>query len=160
MKTKVLFLVITMTAMMVASVGFTSCKNDEGGTEEVQPKSLEGTWICTNEGTKEIEVAMTFDKGSSVLVNLEGMWLFCNVERTATSMTLKGNQISMVSFKDFGNFTAKTMPFSVTVTYDYQQNGNTLIITNVKTTPALTVNLRNRYVLTFDKVYDGESFIL
>lgn len=148
-------------ALMAASVGLTSCnKDDGGGTEEVQPKSLEGTWICTDEATKEVEMALTFDKGNTALVNMEGMWLFGNVERTATTMTLKGTKITMVNFKDFGNFTAKTMPLSVTVTFNYQQNGKTLVISNINATPSLTIQFRQSYELKYDKVYEGACIII
>ena len=161
MKRRFFFSAIMMVAMMAASIGLTSCnKEDGGGTEEVQPKSLEGTWICTDEATKEVEMALTFDKGNTALVNMEGMWLFGNVERTATTMTLRGSQISMVSFQHFGNFTAKTMPLSVTVTFNYQQNGKTLVISNINATPALTIQFRQRYELTFDKIYEGACIII
>lgn len=158
MKIRLLFLVMAA-ALMAASVGLTSCSKEDSGTEDVQPKNLEGTWVCTNEETKEVEVAMTFYRGNTATVNLEGLWLECNVERTATSMTLKGTKITMVNFKDFGNFTAKTIPFSVTVTFNYQQNGNTLVISNINATPALTIQFRQRYELKYDKVNEGEIFI-
>lgn len=159
MKIRLLFLAMAA-ALIAASVGLTSCSKEDSGTEDVQPKNLEGTWVCANKETKEIEVAMTFDKGNNVVAFMEGIWLFCNVERTPTTMTLKGSQISMVNFKDYGNFTAKTIPFNVTIKFDYQQNGNTLVISNINATPALTVQFRQKYELTFDKIYQGESIIL
>ena len=156
------FLMVAMMVVMIAaSVNLASCSKSNSDTtpeKPDQPTSLNGTWLRTNEAN-QVEVALTFDSGNSVVANIEGTWFFCTVDRTASRMTLKGNQIRMDDFTDFGTFTATTLPTGVTIVFDYEMKDGMLVIRNITMSPNLGIQLAPSYGLRFDKVYSGESFI-
>ena len=162
MKRSFLFLVM-MAVMMAASVNLTSCGGDDDASEKpAQPAqtSLNGTWVNTTE-SNELAVALTFDSGNNVVAFIEGKWFFCTVELTASRMTLKGTQIRMENFKDFGSFTALDLNVRVTIGMDYELSNGLLVIRNITMSPSMGIGLLPSYGLRFDKVYDeGFSIIL
>lgn len=151
--------------MMIACcmLMLTGCsKSDEGGTDTPQvtdPTTQAGTWISTNT-MNEVELAMTFDGADHVLINLEGLWFFGTMERQSGHLTMTGSQIKMTSFTDFGTFTAKTLPLSITINCDYKMEPpQQLVISNITTTPNLQLALKSTYRLRFDRVYTGQAAI-
>ncbi len=138
-------------------------KNDDGGNDTPQvtdPTTQAGTWISTNT-LNEVELAMTFDGGDYVLINLEGLWFFGTMERQSGHLAMRGSKIEMASFTDFGTFVAKTLPLSITINCDYKvEPPQQLVISNITTTPNLQLAMKSTYRLRFDKVYRGEAAIL
>ena len=155
---KHVFLLIAMVAMMVTSVGMSSCSKDDDGEETVQ-SDLEGTWVCVDWNKRELSAALTFSKdGKDVIAHFEGFWFSCKVDRKPDSMTLTGDRITMSSYTDFGNFLAKAVGSDVTITFDYVKNGKQLDISNIK---GISVkSLKQNYSLEFDKVYEGKASII
>ena len=137
-------------------------KNDDGGADTPQvtdPTTQAGTWISTNT-LNEVELAMTFYSSDNVLINLEGLWFFGTMERQNGHLSMRGSQIAMASFTDFGTYTAKIQPLSITINCDYKvEPPQQLVISNITTTPNLQLALKSTYRLRFDKVYRGESYI-
>jgi len=161
MKKNVFLLCVMMVAMMVTSVGLTSCSKDDDDGEGIVQSDLEGTWICVNQSDRVLMAALTFSKdGKDVIAHFEGMWFSCKVERTPNSMTMTGDRITMSSYTDFGNFLAKVVRPDITITFDYVKNGQQLDIRNVKITPEIVTSLKQGYTLTFDKVYVGNSGVI
>ena len=156
---KKLLTMMTVCCMLMLS----GCsKSDEGGTDTPQvtdPTTQAGTWISTNT-LNEVELAMTFSTNDYVLINLEGLWFFGSMERQNGHLSMRGSQIAMASFTDFGTFTAKTLPLSITINCDYKvEPPQQLVISNITTTPNLQLAMKSTYRLRFDKVYRGESHI-
>lgn len=149
--------------MMAVACMMTGCsKSDDGGADvptTTDPTTQQGTWIYTNEA-KEICLAMTFDGADNVLINLEGVWFFGKMKRTDGHLTMTGSQIEMASFTDFGTFTAKVLPLSITIDCDYRMQGGLLHISNIKTTPNLQLKLLPAYGLKYDRVYKGKAVII
>ena len=142
----------------------TGCsKSDDGGSDVPQvtdPTTQAGTWITTNT-QNEVELAMTFYGGDGVLINLEGLWFFGTMERQNGHLSMRGSQIAMASFTDFGTYLAKIQPLSITINCDYKvEPPQQLVISNITTTPILQLHLKSTYRLRFDRVYMGESAIL
>ena len=137
-------------------------KSDDGGTDTPQvtdPTTQAGTWISTNT-LNEVELAMTFSTNDYVLINLEGLWFFGSMERQNGHLSMRGSQIEMAKFIDFGTYTAKTLPLSITINCDYKvEPPQQLVISNITTTPNLQLAMKSTYRLRFDKVYRGESYI-
>lgn len=157
---KNVFLLCVMVAMMVTSVGLTSCSKDDDGVEVTQ-SDLNGTWICVNQSDRVLMAALTFSSsGKEVMAHFEGGWFDCKVERTPDSMTLTGYQVKMAAFTDFGNYLAKVVRPDITITFDYVKNGQQLDISNVKITPEIVTSLKQSYTLMFDKVYAGNSGVI
>lgn len=158
---KNLFFVCMMVALMAASVNLTSCsKSDSDPTEkpaDPAQTSLNGTWFCAT-ANHEIEMAMTFDKGNSVVVFIEGVWFFCEINRTSSHMILTGNRINMQKFTDFGTFTA-FLGAEVTINLDYGLKNGLLVISNIQFSSRQDITPKPRYELTFDKVYDIDAKI-
>lgn len=95
-----------------------------------------------------------------VLINLEGLWFFGTISRTTGHLSMRGSQIAMANFTDFGTYTAKIQPLSITINCDYKvEPPQQLVISNITTTPHLQLALKSTYRLRFDKVYRGESYI-
>ena len=141
----------------------TGCsKSDDGNTDTPQvtdPTTQAGTWISTNT-LNEVELAMTFSTNDYVLINLEGLWFFGTMERQNGHLSMRGSQIAMAKFIDFGTYTAKVQPLSITINCDYKvEPPQQLVISNITTTPNLQLALKSTYRLRFDKVYRGESYI-
>ena len=156
---KKLLTMMTVCCMLM----LTGCsKNDEGGTDTPQvtdPTTQAGTWISTNK-LNEVELAMTFYSSDNVLINLEGLWFFGTMERQSGHLSMRGSQIEMASFTDFGTYTAKIQPLSITINCDYKvEPPQQLVISNITTTPILQLRLKSTYRLRFDKVYRGEWYI-
>ena len=140
----------------------TGCSKSDDGTDTPQvtdPTTQAGTWISTNT-LNEVELAMTFDGADNVVINLEGLWFFGTISRQSGHLSMRGSQIEMASFTDFGTFTAKTLPLSITINCDYNvEPPQQLVISNITTTPNLQLAMKSTYRLRFDKVYRGESHI-
>ena len=156
---KKLLTMMTVCCMLMLS----GCsKSDEGGTDTPQvtdPTTQAGTWISTNT-LNEVELAMTFSTNDYVLINLEGLWFFGSMERQNGHLSMRGSQIEMAKFIDFGTYTAKTLPLSITINCDYRvEPPQQLVISNITTTPNLQLAMKSTYRLRFDKVYRGESHI-
>ena len=159
MKRSILF-VVMMAVMMAASVNLTSCGGDDDASEKPAQTSLNGTWVNTTE-SNELAVALTFDSGNNVVAFIEGKWFFSTVECTASRMTLKGTQIRMENFNNFGSFTALDLNVRVTIGMDYELSNGLLVIRNITMSPSMGIGLLPSYGLRFDKVYDeGFSIIL
>lgn len=137
-------------------------KSDDGGSDAPQvtdPTTQAGTWISTNT-LNEVELAMTFYNDDQVLINLEGLWFFGTISRTTGHLAMRGSQIAMASFTDFGTYVAKIQPLSITINCDYRvEPPQQLVISNITTTPNLQLAMKSTYRLRFDKVYRGESAI-
>jgi hypothetical protein len=156
---KKLLTMMTVCCMLMLS----GCsKSDDGGTDTPQvtdPTTQAGTWISTNT-LNEVELAMTFSTNDYVLINLEGLWFFGSMERQNGHLSMRGSRIVMESFTDFGTYTAKIQPLSITINCDYRvEPPQQLVISNITTTPHLQLALKSTYRLRFDKVYRGESAI-
>lgn len=161
MKKNVFLLCVMMVAMMAAGVGLTGCsKDDDGGSTGGGALSdLTGTWISVNKQEKMIHAALTFSSGNSVDVLLEGAWFVCTAERTADKMILKGSQVLMIDFDDFGNYAAKPVKSNITITFNYKRNGTQLIIDNITMDPEVA-SFNPRYEFEFDRVYNGTAILL
>ena len=156
---KKLLTMMTVCCMLMLS----GCsKSDDGGSDTPQvtdPTTQAGTWISTNT-LNEVELAMTFSTNDYVLINLEGLWFFGSMERQNGHLSMRGSQIAMAKFIDFGTYTAKVLPLSITINCDYKvEPPQQLVISNITTTPNLQLALKSTYRLRFDKVYRGESYI-
>lgn len=157
---KKLLTMMTVCCMLMLS----GCsKSDDGGSDVPQvtdPTTQAGTWICTNT-QNEVELAMTFYTNDYVLINLEGLWFNGTMERQNGHLSMRGSQIQMAKFTDFGTFTAKVVPSgTLVIDCDYKvEPPQQLVISNITTTPILQLRLKSTYRLRFDKEYRGESFI-
>lgn len=156
---KKLLTMMTVCCMLMLS----GCsKSDDGGSDAPQvtdPTTQAGTWISTNT-LNEVELAMTFYNDDQVLINLEGLWFFGTISRTTGHLAMRGSQIAMASFTDFGTYVAKIQPLSITINCDYRvEPPQQLVISNITTTPNLQLAMKSTYRLRFDKVYRGESAI-
>lgn len=157
---KKLLTMMTVCCMLMLS----GCsKSDDGGSDTPQvtdPTTQAGTWISTNT-LNEVELAMTFYNDDQVLINLEGLWFFGTISRTTGHLSMRGSQIAMAKFIDFGTYTAKVVPSgTLVIDCDYKvEPPQQLVISNITTTPNLQLAMKSTYRLRFDKVYRGESYI-
>ena len=156
---KKLLTMMTVCCMLM----LTGCSKNDDGTDTPQvtdPTTQAGTWISTNT-LNEVELAMTFYRPDGVLINLEGLWFYGTMERQNGHLSIRGSQIAMAKFIDFGTFTAKVVPSgTLVIDCDYKvEPPQQLVISNITTTPILQLALKSTYRLRFDKVYRGEWYI-
>lgn len=161
MKKNVFLLCVMMVAMMVTSVGLTSCSNDDedSDAQSLSVGDMRGTWVSLDRDAKVLNAVLTFSNGKSVEVMLEGAWCWCNVEeRTQNSITMTGMRILMQSFNDFGDYVARRANENVTIKFYYKRDKSQLIIDNITVTPNVNA-LKSQYVFEFDKVYEGSKVV-
>lgn len=153
------FAFLMMAAMVAASVNLTSCSKDDDDAETSKQSDLKGTWLCIDEPVRELDVALTFDGANNVIAHFEGLWASCEVNRTDSSMTMTGRQITMSSFTNYGSFIARYLPKEVSINFDYEITDKLMTITNVSIEPDFGIKLKHSYTLYYDQVYLGNWLI-